>query len=84
LQNNFLKLIFGQNKTTNLVKKIDLVFSINKMPTTAEEIIKIIENGDLKDCDNDTISDIIFALYQNTNIIHPTLGNTKTQHTEKS
>ena len=54
------------------------------MPTTAEEIIKIIENGDLKDCDNDTISDIIFALYQNTNIIHPTLGNTKTQHTEKS
>ncbi len=54
------------------------------MPTIAEEIIKTIKNGDLKDCDNDTISDIIFALYQHTNIIHPKLGNTKTQHTEKS
>jgi hypothetical protein len=49
-----------------------------------EEIIKMIKNGGLKDCDNDTISDMIFALYQYTNILHPKLGNTKTQHTEKS
>mgnify|MGYP003637227490 FL=1 len=54
------------------------------MPTPAEQIIKSIEAGLLKDCDNDTISDIIFALYQHTNIIHPKKGNTKTQHTEKS
>lgn len=54
------------------------------MPITAEEIIFAIENGELKNCDNDKISDIIFALYQYTNILHPVLGNTKTQHTEKS
>jgi hypothetical protein len=54
------------------------------MPTSAEKIIKMIKNGDLKDCNNDTISDIIFALYEYTNIIHPKLDNTKTQHIEKS
>ena len=50
----------------------------------AEEIIIMIKNGDLKNCDNDTVSEIIFALYEYTNIINPKLGNTKTQHTEKS
>ena len=55
-----------------------------KSKKAAENIIKFIQSGALKECNNDTISDIIFALYQETNILHPKLGNTKTQHTEKS
>jgi hypothetical protein len=57
---------------------------MNKTIKSAKDIITFIKSGALKECDNDTISDIIFALYEYTNIIHPKLGNTKTQHTEKS
>jgi hypothetical protein len=56
---------------------------MDKATKSAKDIIKFIKSGALKECDNDTVSDIIFTLYEYTNIIHPKLGNTKTQHTEK-
>ena len=84
--------IFVKTMKTDILVIDEVKYAINTVcpccnkneKEKAEEIIIMIKNGDLKNCDNDTVSEIIFALYEYTNIINPKLGNTKTQHTEKS
>tara|TARA_R100000951_G_C2577804_1_gene160900 strand:- start:256 stop:420 length:165 start_codon:yes stop_codon:yes gene_type:complete len=51
-----------------------------KSTQSVKDMITFIKNGGLKQCDNDDISDLIWALYENTSV----LQNTQTKHTEKS